>query len=460
MTQTLPPPSLPHSLNAEKAVLASILHSPEKVLDECLQRQITGKYFHCPVHAELFNVLMEMRDTCIPIDYISMVQILEDRGLLNDVGGESVVTNLFAIASTPINAGHYLEIVSEKFLLREIISICRNYSDRAYDGQENAATLQTELESAALSLGENCFKANCPPVKDLVMEALDSMEKLYQNGEALTGLSSGFAGLDEITNGLHAGQMIVLASRPSMGKTALAMNIAEHVAVKLGKAVAVFSFQLSANELIQRMLRSLARLDAEKVRNGFFGKHHLASLIQATNKLSECKLFIDDSPGLSILELRATARRLKDRHDIQLIVIDYLQNLKSLSKRAQENRQIEIAEISSGIKALARELKIPIVVLAELNRKPESRMGNKLGTPRLSDLRESGSIEQDADVVGLLWREDYYAESEEEHQASEGRAELFIAKQRNGPVGSVPLTFHKQITRFEDRAFEREEPPR
>jgi replicative DNA helicase len=232
------------------------------------------------------------------------------------------------------------------------------------------------------------------------------------------------------------------------------------VAVEANKAVAVFSLEMSTQQLMQRLLCSLAKVDLKKIRDGFIGKHDMGNLIQATQKLSDCKMFIDDTPGLSILELRARARRLKDRQDIQLIVIDYLQLLKSPSKRGQENRQVEVAEISAGVKALAKELKIPIIVLAQLNRNPEGRSGGSKGKPVLSDLRESGSIEQDADLVGLLWREEYYASDEEEKKETEGRAELIIAKQRNGPVGPVPLTFLKNITRFEDRAPEREEPPR
>ncbi len=249
--------------------------------------------------------------------------------------------------------------------------------------------LLDEAEARILAIGDDRFKAKVPEMKELAMEALDGIEKMFQNRGALTGLPSGFSGLDQMTNGLHPGEMIVVAARPSMGKTAFAMNIAEHVATEAGKAVAVYSLEMSTQQLMQRLLCSLARVDLNKIRNGFIGKHDMQNLIQATTKLAECKMFIDDTPGLSILELRARSRRLKDRHNIELIVIDYLQLLKSPSKRGQENRQIEVAEISSGIKALAKELKIPIIVLAQLNRNPESRTGEGKGRPRLSDLRES-----------------------------------------------------------------------
>ena len=260
-----------------------------------------------------------------------------------------------------------------------------------------------------------------------------------------------------MTSGLHAGEMFVIAARPSMGKTALAMNIAEHVALDAGQPVAVFSLEMSSPQLVQRLLCSRARVDSKKLRDGFIGKQELGSISSAAGLLSKAKMFVDDTPGLSILELRAKARRLHNREGIKLVVIDYLQLLRSNTRRAQDNRQIEIAEISSGVKALAKELKIPVIVLAQLNRNPESRTGDSKGRPRLSDLRESGSIEQDADVVALLVREKYYAEDEEARKEAEGKATLIIAKQRNGPTGDVPLTFLEDYTRFEDRAEERRE---
>ncbi len=452
--------SLPQSPDAEKGILGSILLAPGKVLDECIQQQVGDKYFHHPAHGRIYNVLVEMRESNKPIDLISLTQFLEDRHVLDEVGGAAAVTELFTFVPTASNAAYYLEILREKFLLRQIITTCTEYGARAYDEQGDVQILLDEAEARMLAIGDDRFKAKVPEMKELAMEALDAIEKMFQNRGALTGLPSGFANFDQMTNGLHAGEMIVIAARPSMGKTAFAMNIAEHVSVEANKAVAVYSLEMSTQQLMQRLLCSMARVDLKKIRDGFIGKHDMGNLISATQKLADCKMFIDDTPGLSILELRARARRLKDRYDVQLIVIDYLQLLKSPSKRGQENRQVEVAEISSGIKALAKELKVPIIVLAQLNRNPESRTGDSKGKPRLSDLRESGSIEQDADLVGLLWREEYYADDEEEKKESEGRAELVIAKQRNGPVGGVPLTFLKSITRFEDRAPERDEPPR
>jgi replicative DNA helicase len=326
---------------------------------------------------------------------------------------------------------------------------------RAYEEQDEVNALLDEVEQKIFAVGEDRFKGQMPGMKEQVMGALESIEQLWERRGGITGISTGFTELDRMTNGLHAAEMIVIAARPSMGKTALAMNIAEHVAISSRLPVAVFSLEMSSQQLVQRLLCSRARVNLQKVREGFLAERDFPSLTAAASKLAEAEIFIDDSAGLSILELRAKARRLKAQKDIQLIVVDYLQLLKSTTRRAQDNRQLEISEISSGLKGLAKELKIPIIVLAQLNRQPEARSGGK---PRLSDLRESGSIEQDADLVGLLVRPEVYEEDEDARAEKAGEAELIIAKQRNGPVGEVPLTFLKEFTRFEDRARGGSEP--
>ncbi|MEX1119594.1 MAG: replicative DNA helicase [Terrimicrobiaceae bacterium] len=449
--------SLPSSIDAEKGLLGSILLAPDRVVDDCIQQKITPDYFHLPSHALIFETALTMRDTSKPVDFISVTQYLEDRKLLEAAGGAGAIADLFTFVPTPANAAYYMTLLREKFLLRKIILICSEYTSRAYEEQGDIQILLDEVEAKVLEIGDDRFGSKIPDMKQLAMQALEEIEHLVHNRGGITGLPSGFAGIDSLTNGLHAGEMIVIAARPSMGKTALAMNIAEHAAMDAGKSVIVYSLEMSTQQLMQRLLCSRARVDLNKLRQQFIGKNDMSNLINATTKLSECKMFIDDTPGLSILELRARARRLHSRHGVDLIVIDYLQLLRSPSKRAQENRQIEVAEISSGIKALAKELRVPIVVLAQLNRNPESRTGGSKGKPRLSDLRESGSIEQDADVVGLLWREEYYADDDDSRKESEGRSELIIAKQRNGPVGDIPLTFLKHFTRFEDRAPDKAE---
>jgi replicative DNA helicase len=447
--------ALPQSLDAEKGLLGSVLLS-STVLDDSIS-QIEAGHFHLPAHQKIFELLVEMRNAGKPIDLISVTQHLEDRKLLDEVGGASVVTDLLTFVPTAANADYYREILCEKYLLRKVITVCTEYAARSYDEQGDVKLLVDEVEQKILEIGEERVSSSIPTMKEMVNDAITSIEQLVANKGGITGLSTGFHVLDNMTSGLHAGEMFVIAARPSMGKTALAMNIAEHVALDAGKPVAVFSLEMSSPQLVQRLLCSRARVDSKKLRDGFIGKQELGSISSAAGLLSKAKMFVDDTPGLSILELRAKARRLHNRENIQLVVIDYLQLLRSNTRRAQENRQIEIAEISSGVKALAKELKIPVIVLAQLNRNPESRTGDAKGRPRLSDLRESGSIEQDADVVALLVREKYYAEDEEARKEAEGKATLIIAKQRNGPTGDVPLTFLEDYTRFEDRAEERRE---
>ncbi len=447
--------ALPQSLDAEKGLLGSVLLS-STVLDDSIT-QIGPNHFHLPAHQKIFEILVEMRNAGKPIDLISVTQILEDRRLLDEVGGASVVTDLLTFVPTAANADYYREIIREKYLLRRVISVCTEYAARSYEEQGDVKMLLDDVEANVLKIGEERVSTTMPTMKDMVNKAITSIEELVKNKGGITGLSTGFRALDNLTSGLHEGEMFVIAARPSMGKTALAMNIAEHVALDAGKPVAVFSLEMSSQQLVQRLLCSRARVNSSKLRDGFIGKQELGNIGSAARVLSTAKMFVDDSPGLSILELRAKARRLHKREGIQLVVIDYLQLLRSTSRRAQDNRQIEIAEISAGVKALAKELSIPVIVLAQLNRNPEQRSGDSKGRPRLSDLRESGSIEQDADVVGLLVREKYYAEDEESRKEAEGKATLIIAKQRNGPTDDVPLTFLEEYTRFEDRAEERRE---
>jgi replicative DNA helicase len=440
--------TLPHSVEAEQGVLGSMLISPREIIAECVEK-IHAEYFYIPAHQTVYDVLVELWNGGQGIDLITFTQILRDRNLLETVGGASFVTSLFTFVPTAANVTYYLEIVREKYILRQIIAACTESVRRSFEEQDEVNNLLDEVEQKIFAVGEDRFKGQTLSMKDQVMEAIESIEKLYENRGGITGISTGFVEFDRMTNGLHAAEMIVIAARPSMGKTALAMNIAEHVAVHEKLPVAVFSLEMSTQQLVQRLLCSRARVNLQKVRDGFLAERDFPSLTAAASRLAEAKIFIDDSAGLTILELRAKARRLKAQQDIKLIVVDYLQLLRSTTRRAQDNRQLEISEISAGIKGLAKELKVPIIVLAQLNRQPEARTGGK---PRLSDLRESGSIEQDADLVGLLVRPEIYEDDEEARAEKEGEAELIVAKQRNGPVGEIKLTFLKEFTRFEDRA--------
>jgi replicative DNA helicase len=303
--------ALPQSIDAEKGLLGSILHS-STVLDDCIS-QMEAKHFHLPSHQKIFEVLVEMRNTGRPIDLIALTQILEDRRMLDEVGGAGIVTELFTFVPTAANADYYREIIREKFLLRQVIGTCTEYVARSYEEQGDVKILLDEVEARVLSIGEERFRSTMPTLKEMVDQAIDGIEKLVTTRGSITGLPTGFASLDRMTNGLHEGEMFVIAARPSMGKTAFAMNIAEHVAIDGNKPVAVFSLEMSSQQLVQRLLCSRARVNGQKIREGFFGKHEMTSISVTAGVLSKAKIFVDDTPGLSILELRAKARRLRNR---------------------------------------------------------------------------------------------------------------------------------------------------
>ena len=442
----------PQAPDAEKGVLSSILLAPKDVIGLAVESGVVKETFYIPSHGEIFEALLELWNANKPIDFITIAQYLRDRNKLDQVGGPAGLNELFVYLPTAANAAYYIEILLEKFTLREIIKVCNEYSARSYEEQDNSQGLLDEVETRIFAIAKDRFKDKTANLKDMVMKAIGDIEKLYESRGKISGLSTGFKQLDQMTDGLHGAEMFVIAARPSMGKTAFAMNMAEHIAVETGKPVAVFSLEMSSQQLVQRFLCSIARVNLASIRNGFLSERDFPALTAGAAKLASAKIFVDDTSSLSILELRAKARRLKGQHDIQAIFIDYLQLLRSTSSRAKDSRQLEIAEISAGLKALSKELNIPIVVLAQLNRNPEQRTGDSKGRPRLSDLRESGTIEQDADVVGLLIREEYYADTDEAKAEAVGKATLIIAKQRNGPTGDVPLTFIKEYARFEDRA--------
>jgi replicative DNA helicase len=444
------PRSLPSSEDGEKGVLCSLLLSPREVADVCVL-SLHPDAFYIPAHRTIYSLVLEFGDKSKPIDFVSLKQALKDRNQLEEIGGPEYLSGLYSFVPTAANADYYIEIVREKYLLRRLIIACNKLSNQCYDAQEDIEPLLDDAEREIFAITGEHVNTEIVATKDLVMAAIEQIERLYENRGSVTGIPTGFVDLDRMTSGLHPAEMIVIAARPSMGKTAFAMNIAEYVAMNVGKPVAVFSLEMSSQQLVQRLLCSRANVDLQRVRNGFLSERDFPSLTAAAAKLAAAKMFIDDTPSLSIMELRAKARRMKSRNDVQLIVIDYLQLLRSTSRRAQDNRQLEISEISGGIKALAKELNLPIIVVAQLNRQPDTRGGR----PRLSDLRESGSIEQDADVVGLLVRPEYYETDDEAKQEKAREAELIVAKQRNGPTGEIPLIFLKEFTRFESAREQR-----
>ncbi len=443
------PRPLPHSAEAEKALLCSILHDPRELAPLCIDR-LGKEPFYSLAHQTVYEVIVELWDAGRPIDMVTLGQEITDRGLLEKTGGTAELSRLFDYVPSAANASYYLEIVRDKAVLRNLIRTCNECVRDAHaeDGAD-VAVLLDEAESRIFSIREGREARDVVTMEQHVVEAMAEIEECYENRGRLNGLASGFTDLDEMTSGLHPGEMVIIAARPSMGKTALAMTIAEHVSVDLQKPVAVFSLEMSSKQLVQRLLCSRARVDLKRVRSGQLHDRDFPRLTNAMSQLHGARMYIDDSAGLTVLELRARARRLMSRFGLKLIVIDYMQLLRSQSRRAQENRQIEISEISAGVKALAKELSIPIIVLSQLNREPDKRGGGK---PRLSDLRESGSIEQDADVVMLLMRPEMYAEEEDKREEDTGKAEIIVAKQRNGPTGEVKLTFLKEFTRFENMA--------
>jgi replicative DNA helicase len=442
----------PHDPQMEMGVLGCCLLEPNQCIGECIEKlKDDGQLaFYDLRHQTIYETLAGMFNQRLPVDLITVQQHLKDRQLLEQIGGIAYLSQLQDAVPSAANLSYYLEKVQEKYLLRKLIQTCSEVVGRIYDFDGEVEALLDEVEKEILAIAESRGGDGMMPINRLVNESLGVIETFFQRQGQIGGISTGFPDFDKMTDGLHGGEMVVIAARPSMGKTSLAMNIAEHIAVEQKLPVGVFSLEMSATALCTRMLCSLARVDLQNVRNGFMHDTDFSKLSAASTRLSAAPLHIDDSSGLSILQLRARARRMWQQHGIKVFVIDYLQLLHSTSRKASENRQQEIAEISSGLKALAKELKVPVIVLAQLNREIEKDKSRK---PRMADLRESGSIEQDADLIGLLYKPDRNEEpsTQDEQDAGEG-VNLLIAKQRNGPTGDVNLTFIKPYTRFESAA--------
>jgi replicative DNA helicase len=443
----------PHSIEAEQGVLGCALLTPNECMGECIEKLKDGgmEVFYDLRHQTIYEMLAAMYDQRQAIDIITLQQKLKDKGLLDQIGGISYLSQLQDAVPSAANLSYYLEIVLEKFLLRRMIQVCTEATSKVYDFEGEVDALLDEVERDVLKIAESRAQTSTSSVKELVGKAILTVENYFSRKGVLNGLGTGFPDLDRMTDGLHGQEMIVIAARPSMGKTSLAMNIVEHVVLEQNLPAAVFSLEMSAESLVLRMMCSIARVNLRSIREGFMSESDFPKLTSAAGRLAKAKLLIDDSAGLSILQLRARARRMHQQHGVKLFVIDYLQLLHSTARRSQENRQQEIADISSGIKALAKELKVPVLVLSQLNRELEKDKSRK---PRLSDLRESGAIEQDADVVGLLYKPNA-GDDEDGAQAEEADGlpvNLLIAKQRNGPTGDVNLTFLKSYTRFESAA--------
>lgn len=443
ITEKIPP----QSIEAEIAVLGSMLLDRE-ALGQAVELLKEGASFYKDSHKKIYSAIMKLYDENKAVDLITLIEELKKINALDEVGGPAYITNLASSVPTAANLAYYAKIVKEKMLLRNLIGASTQIVSDCFKGDQDVATIVDKAEQAIFDITSKKVESKFASLREVIKDSIETIDNLYQRKENITGMATGFRDLDMRTAGLQRSDFIVIAGRPSMGKSALVTCIAEHVGVVEKMPVAFFSLEMAKEQLVQRMLCSHARVDAHKVRTGFLSQADWPRLVSAAGKLSEAPIYIDDSPGISVLELRAKARRLKAQFDIKLIVLDYLQLMQGPAR--SENRQQEISEISRSVKALARELNVPLIAISQLSRAVEQRSDRR---PQLSDLRESGAIEQDADVVLLLLREEYYNPTEE----NKGLAELIIAKQRNGPTGSLNLTFISEYMKFENIATRDEE---
>jgi replicative DNA helicase len=438
--------SMPESLPAEAAVLGSMIVDPRCIGDvvEILDR---NAFYHSE-HQMLYDAIVSLyeKNRGEGIDGVLVRNELERRNQMEAIGGIEYLQRVMETVPSSANVQYYADIVREKMLLRETIAAASDILNNAYDESGDASEKLDEAERKIFAVTDKRITSSAVALKDLVTRAYELIEK--REGTHVTGLGTGYYELDDTTCGLQDGEMIIVAGRPSMGKTALALNIAEHIGIVDKVPLAIFSLEMGRQQLAERFLCSYSGVDAQLVRKGMLSTEHYQKLVEACGVISEAPIYIDDTSALSPLELRAKARRLKSSYGIRCIVLDYLQ-LMAVGTMRVESRQQEISTISRYLKSLARELSVPVVVLSQLNRSPEGREGHR---PRMSDLRESGSIEQDADVVMLLHREDYYHRGEDGYEP-DNTAEVIIAKQRNGPTGTVKLTFMEKCTRFENQSI-------
>ncbi len=435
----------PHNIEAEQAVLGALLLAPESFAT--VAEILKPSDFYGEGHREIYRTLQELAEVGRPIDLVTVTEALKQKDLLDKVGGASYLASLAGAVPTAANVGYYAQIVAEKGLLRTLIGTCTQLVAKAYDEGVESERIFDEAEQMIMELSIRRQSRGYRSLKELLVSTLEQIEQMYINKGAATGLATGFDALDRMTLGMQPSDLILLAARPSMGKTSLGLNIARNVAAG-GVPVAIFSLEMSGDQVVQRLLCAEALIDQQRLRTGRLTGDDWSRLLNAATRLSEVPIFIDDTPAISLLELRSKARRLKIEHGIGFLVIDYLQ-LMQLGKRV-ENRVQEISEISRFLKSLARELDIPVLALSQLSRAVEQRMDK---IPMLSDLRESGSLEQDSDVVLFIYRDDYYNPDSEK----KGIADIIIAKQRNGPTGTVELAFLKEFTKFAN--LERSEPP-
>ncbi len=440
----------PQNLEAEMSVLGGVLLENE-ALSRALEF-LTPADFYRESHRKIFHALIALAEKNEPADLITLTAILKDRGEIEDVGGSSYLATLVDYVPTAANINYYCKLVKEKAVARKLIEVSTEIATRGYEGGDMEDILD-QAEKSIFEISENRIRPSYYPVRDILKDTFKAIEKLYERKELVTGVPTGYTDMDKMTAGLQPSDLIILAGRPSMGKTAFALNLLENATTNPDKPVSavIFSLEMSKEQLVHRLLCSIAKVDAGRLRTGHLGESDWPKLTMAAGTLSESGIFIDDTPAISVLELRSKARRLKAEHDLGLIIVDYLQLMRGSNP---ESRQQEISEISRSLKALAKEINVPVIALSQLNRSLESRTDKR---PMMADLRESGAIEQDADIIMFVYRDAVYCDACKKRDGScdkghDKDAEIIIGKQRNGPIGTVHLTFRGEFTRFENQS--------
>ena len=447
MPETVAPErTLPHNLDAEKSVLGAILIHNDAFNHAA--ELIDSRDFFRDAHRRIFDRMVTLSERGDAIDFVTLKEELTRTGDLEAVGGPAYIASLADGVPRSANVEYYARIVKEKATLRNLIHSANKILTEAYEAEQEPDLLLDEAERQIFAIAEDRIRAGFVPLRDLVQSSFSTIEKLQQHKGLVTGVPTGFVDLDEITSGLQPSDLVLVAARPSMGKTSFVLNIAQHVGTNTQMTVGFFSLEMSKEQLFLRLLTSEARIDAHRFRSGFLSEKDYGRLSHALGTLAEARVFIDDTASIGVLEMRAKARRLQKEHGLHLLVIDYIQLMQGRGRF--ESRQQELASISRSLKGLAKELNVPIVALSQLSRAPETRSDHR---PQLSDLRESGALEQDADVVMFIYRQEQYRnEDGQPDQGTEGVAEIIVGKQRNGPTGTIKLAFIKEHTRFENLA--------
>ena len=435
----------PYSEDAEQAVLSAMLMDQDAVLRAT--ETVDDTMFYAERHRRIFRSMIAIAERGAVVDPLTLSEELSRHGELEAAGGKDYIGFLVDAVPTAANVEYHALIVREKAILRRLIEVSTSIVQEAFEGKNTATELLDEAESRIFQVAQQQTRDGFTRIKELLWPTMERIEALQRGGKTVTGVASGFNDLDELTSGFQPSDLVIVAARPSMGKTAFTLNVAQHAAIEHNIPVAFFSLEMSKESLVQRMLTSEARIDAQRLRKGLLRDDDFPRLARAAGILSSAPVWIDDTPGMTLLEMRSKARRLKSESGIGLVIVDYLQLMQGPMN--SESRQQEVSQISRGLKALAKELKVPVVALSQLSRAPEQRTGDNK-RPQLSDLRESGAIEQDADLIMFLYRQEFYdGPVDKDGNSLEGKAEVIVGKQRNGPTGIVNLFFHKQYTRFE-----------